>query len=161
MDTAIVQQVQGVHTGKPKWANGETRYWACDHATYLKLKRINHLFQHAIHMNAVHDRWYAKLPHNRVIHTYSTNEQNQRNGITATRPIPEPKLYEGDHPDCAMRTVAPIKENYRPSTYIVVEDYERARTPHCNQSDVRALNSSISEINRVLTDLETWYASLK
>jgi hypothetical protein len=71
---------------------GRYGWYPCDWETFKKLKELNKALTKARHQKAAWERWYRKMPHNRVMRTKLKDSNGRTVGYAAPVPMPEPKL---------------------------------------------------------------------
>jgi hypothetical protein len=111
---------------------GRWGWYALDYESFLKLKEFHKLLFKDRRATARHERWSAKLEHNRV--------QRHRDGTTT--PIAEPKCYG-------------TQQRY----YIwVLESYRKLRRPASSPEDVPAVDLP-KDWPMVMEALEKFYVA--
>ena len=106
----------------------------CDHATYLKLRRLHRYHWQSVYDHARWVRWNRKEPQNQVIRKRMAKGQP----LTVIGPWQEPSY-------CAPMLRMDI-----------VEAFQQARTPISNPEDVKPLSMSVKEIDSLLSLLDCW-----
>src|SRR4051812_16021137 len=72
---------------KSRWG-----FHPCDYSTYRKLKFLFNVFQKAVRMAHVWQRWKRKDPQNRVMRRRIRNDKGQTIGYESPVPLAEPRL---------------------------------------------------------------------
>jgi hypothetical protein len=116
---------------------GRWGYYALDREGFLKLKEFHKLLFKDRRATARHERWSAKLPHNRLHRCRASSSIPPR-----TVPIPEPKCYG-------------TQQRY----YMwVLESYRKLRRPASNPEGVPVVDLP-KDWPMVMEALEKFYAA--
>ena len=138
-------QEEQVFRHRPGWSEVEL-YYSCDYETYRRLRDINYWICQLDHRLAAYQRWVRKAPHNRVIRTYSRNEQGQRTGVMTTRPLSPPTL---------PRHIFPLSQG-RFNDLGLRRLYNECRMPSTTPKQPLPV-MTIAMIEQFHTLLETWF----
>jgi hypothetical protein len=144
MSGQIVSEAVSVANGMPI-IKGRWGFHPCDHATYLKLKRLNFLRYKHEQRRAEWIRWQRKDPQNRRIFVPQNPGDNKRNTCKINRRYkvkPEPVL-------CQITGSAEAA---------IFKSYLLARMPVAEAKDVVGLTMSPAAIETASKVLEEWYA---
>lgn len=124
-------------------------FHACDHETFLKLKKLKKMYYKALRRNAEWNRWNNKLPKNRILRKWFRNEKGQRTHSEIVGPMTEPKVY----PVFGARHYVPQGEHAL-NDMGVLEAYNTARTPYETPEKVKPIKLTVDQINNMLAHLE-------
>jgi hypothetical protein len=133
----------------------------CDYQTYLLLKRLNNLYEKAVHAAAAWQRWARKKPSNRVIRRYARNGRGQKIGSEVVGPMPEPRLcplfcaksYLVGQRSPEGHPVPCVKFHF---PWNVAEVYRAARKPVSSPEAVKSLPWAAEEIRQFIAQAEEW-----
>jgi hypothetical protein len=143
-----------VEVTKSRWG-----YYPCDYAAFLRLKKLNSLYEKALHQLAAWQRWHRKKPHNRVERTKIRNARGRIIGHQTGNIIEEPDtanpllrkvekvvpIYEGN-----TRTTVTVEVELIPDAKLVAKDYFFCRKPKTTAEEVVELSLPESRINEIL-----------
>ena len=118
----------------------------CDHATFLKLKRLNWFAHLSRRLNAQYERWARKQPQNRFVKTTK---------------VVDGKKYRGwalDEKGNRIPWLEPVSVPGKLGNDLIAENYRRARFPVSSPEAVKPLTLRIEDIDAELKICETWYA---
>jgi hypothetical protein len=110
------------------------------------LKELNKLWEKARHQRAVWQRWYRKLPHNRVLRPRLRDEFGRRIGYGPPVPVPEPEL---DPRFCRKVALPSGRLEVRLSDGWIEAAYRQARYPKRMPEEVEPLPVAEEEIRRL------------
>ena len=117
---------ENVH--KSRWG-----FHSCSYEDFKKIKLLHKHYWLAKYAEAIHKRYYGKLPHNRVI--------RKMNKIVLTKPIPIPApLFPAIYEKILKKAVVPL--------------YQQARYPQPDQDMVKPLPISMFQVNEWLAEIE-------
>lgn len=109
----------------------------CDYELYKKLKFIHKCYYQMLHDAAAWERWNRKEPQNRVIRRWIRNDEGHKVGHEIVGPAPEPQVFWD------------LQHETRLFKGAWVRDFQNARMPKKTPEEVRPLEHSIDEINRM------------
>ena len=134
----------------------------CDYQTYVLLKELNALCEHARRLYATWQRWHRKLPHNRVLRRKIVDTAGRRIGREVVGPWPVPPL---NPLFCTRRMVKtywsaegkPLQEGRLVEEVVfddrgIPEAYRQARMPMVTAEQVRPLRLSPEEVRRLAAE---------
>lgn len=142
----VVEFFKGLFNGgttvesKMEVHQGRLGFYPCTYETYRKLKKLNYYCDLWYRAKRKHYYWSRKLPHNRVTWVLDTDSPTTTwKGI----PLPEPKC-------CSFLDEHDVRA-------CVANNYHLARMPSKRSEDVKHLSMSISDIDKLLHDIELWH----
>ena len=144
----VVSKVLGKKTQEQSVFLSRWGFHPCDHATYLKLKRLKKIYWAAVSTYGRWRRWSRKRHENRFYWLPKERTEKRKRG---TVPIPEPKCCPVFLPDTW------VSDSYLKDNGVLLA-FEQARMPTKRPDDVRPLIISVEKINKMLEAAEKWYA---
>ena len=117
---------------KSRWG-----FHSCSHEDFKKIKLLHKHYWKAKIAEAAHQRYYRKLPHNRVI--------RKMNKIVLSKPIPMPvPFFPAVYAQILKKAIVPL--------------YQQARHPQPTAEMTNPLLISMSQVNVWLAEIEEVYA---
>ena len=124
-------------------------FHACDHETFLKLKKLKKFYFKALRRNGEWNRWSRKEPQNRVEIKWYRNDKGQKTGSEIVGPKVEPKLY----PVFGQKRYIPTNDHAL-NDMGVLAAYDAARRPYATSDEVKAIAITVEQIDNMLSHLE-------
>jgi len=130
MNATMTETTTGnVH--KSRWG-----FHPCSYEDFRKIKLLHKHYWLAKIAEAAHERYYRKLPHNRVI--------RKMNKIVLEKPIPMPvPFFPAIYEKILKKPIVPL--------------YQQARHPQPTEDQVKPLAISMSQVNVWLAEIEEAY----
>ena len=132
-----------MNTVKNEYQDRRGFYHSCGRETYCLLRRVRHYAHWQRIQQARHDRWSAKLPHNRVKWVFDGFHDAPDIGYTKWKSVPWPEPI-----------LCPINLS------ILRRDYETAKDGKESFADVKPLFLSDSDIQAMIDNCEEWMHSI-
>lgn len=132
------------NVNKSRWG-----YHACDHATFLKLKKLKKLYFKALYRYGEWVRWDRKQPQNRILRKWYRNDKGQKTGFEIVGKKPEPQMYP------VFGSYRYVAEGCHPLNDMgVLDAFNIARHPYPTPEAVQPLGLTVEQIDNMLAHLE-------